>query len=289
MRYAMLLLLCGVIAGGCADSKSAPSESPRSSADVSKASPAAQNATAAPPGSPGAAQTATNRKIISTVSLDLVVQEFGGVQQEIERLIQKTPGAYISEAVLSGTRGYSRTGRWTIRVPQASYDATTTALRGLGEISQENKTSQEVTEEFVDLAARIKSKQETEQRLLKIQADRTASLDQVLVAEREVARVREEIERMAGRLNRLDDLVSLTTIRLNVSEIRTLQTGEIAFSDRLGTAWGTSVTRLLKLGQNTLLFVVTVAPWLPILAVAALALRLLIRRLNRPRPLTIRG
>ena len=51
-----------------------------------------------------------------------------------------------------------------------------------------------------DLAARIKSKQETEQRLLKIQADRTGSLDQVLVAEREVARVREEIERIKSNI-----------------------------------------------------------------------------------------
>jgi hypothetical protein len=141
-----------------------------------------------------------------------------------------------------------------------------------------------VTEEFYDLSARLKNKKETEKRLLKLQEEKTGELEHVLTAEREIARVREEIEQMEGRLNRLNDLTSLTTVKLSVEEIQTYQGEELAFADRVSGAWADSIGGLVDFGKGLVLFVVAIAPWLPILILAALGVRLLWRRVLRRKP-----
>lgn len=230
---------------------------------------------------------AVERKIIYTVSLDLAVTQFDGVQEQVERLVREQPGAYVSEATLSGVKGSHRTGQWTIRVPQEKYDTFTAALRALGEVRSESKNSDEVTEEFYDLAARIKNKKETEKRLLKIQEERAGDLEQVLASEREITRVREEIERMEGQLNRLDNLTSLTTIKLAVTEIVTYQgTQSLAFTARVSGAWNDSLQGLRHFGEGLAIFCVAVAPWLPIWIAFGFVVRFIWRRLfpRKPRP-----
>ena len=292
MNRLVVLLLGAALVAGCGEGLR-PSFEPRSvdsSAAKLAQAPAARNRAVDSAGGGAAglkSDDAFNRKIIYTVSLDLAVAQFDGIQEQIERLVREQPGAYVSEATLSGVKGSHRTGQWTIRVPQEKYDTFTAALRALGEVRSENKKSDEVTEEFYDLAARIKNKRETEKRLLKIQEERTGELDQVLAAEREVARVREEIERLEGQLNRLDNLTSLTTIKLSVAEIITYRgTQPLAFTARVSGAWTDSLEGLRHFGEGLAIFCVAVAPWLPIWIVLGLAARFIWRRLwpRKPQP-----
>jgi hypothetical protein len=291
MRLVVLLLLGSTMAMGCADEAKRAYES--RSANMAPVAPA-QNGDAASllaGGAPIAPGTLPNdkalqRKIIYTVSLDLAVTQFDGVQAHVEGLVKKHPGAYVAEATLSGAKGSRRSGQWTIRVPQETYDTFTAELRALGEVRDEKKHSDEVTEEFYDLQARIKNKKETEKRILKIQEERTGGLDQVLTAEREIARVREEIERLEGQLNRLDNLTSLTTIKLSVSEAITFHGEELAFTARLGGAWNDGIRSLRDFGQGLAIFLAAITPWLPVWLVIGFVVRLIWRRLfpRRARP-----
>jgi hypothetical protein len=247
---------------------------------------------AGPAGGPGTSPAAVKdlpRKIIYTVSLDIAVAQFDGVNEQVEKLVRQHAGAYISEATVSGMKGTRRSGQWTIRVPQDAYDTFTAALRGLGDVRDEKKHSDEVTDEFYDLSARIKSKKETESRLLEIQKERTGGLDQVLVAEREIARVREEIERLEGQRNRLDNLSSLATVKLSVGEIVTYQAEQpLAFTARVSGTWHESLEGLQEFGEGLAIFLVAITPWLPIWLILALAVRYSYRRLlpRRSRPAT---
>jgi hypothetical protein len=280
MNRVVVLLLGLVLVAGCGVEQRPAFESVSGKSAPSAPVPARVTSDIAGGGAAGVPDEALERKIIYTVSLDLAVTQFDGVQEQVEKLVQQQPGAYVSEATLSGVKGSHRTGQWTIRVPQEKYDSFTAALRSMGEVRSESKKSDEVTHEFYDLAARIKNKRETEKRLLKIQEERTGGLDQVLIAEREVARVREEIERLEGQLNRLDNLTSLTTIKLSIAEIITYQ-GEqpLAFTARISGTWKESLEGLRQFGEGLAIFLVAIAPWLPIWIALGFAVRFGWRRL----------
>jgi hypothetical protein len=222
------------------------------------------------------------RKIIYNLGLDVIVADFSPVPAKIEAAVRQSPQAYISGAAVTGTAGSHRQGDWTIRVPQDQYDGLVETLRGLGEVMREQKTSQEVTEEFYDLQSRLNNKQETEKRLLKLQQDRTGDLKDIVAVEEQIDRVREEIERMQGRLARLENLSSLVTITLRVVEMRDYRPEQtIAFGERASSTFQSSFAGLALFGQNLALFAVALAPWLPLLVLLALAIRALVRRYRR--------
>ena len=84
---------------------------------------------------------------------------------------------------------------------------------------QKNTTdSQDVTEEYYDVEARIKNKRVEEERLLKHLEQSTGKLEDILKVEKEISRVRGEIERQQGRLQYLDKLSALTTVTITLHE-----------------------------------------------------------------------
>jgi hypothetical protein len=233
-------------------------------------------------GALAAATGQLQRKIIYNLGLDIVVGDFSGVQKRIEEIVRQSPQAYISAAAVSGSKGLQRTGDWTIRVPQDQYDRLVESLRALGEVTREQKTSQEVTEEFYDLQSRLKNKQETEKRLLKLQQERTGDLKDIVAIEEQIDRVREEIERMQGRLNRLENLTSLVTITLRVVEIRDYQPETtISFGTRAASTFQSSWAGLREFGEGLALAAVALTPWLPLLVAVGIVLWKGVRRLRR--------
>jgi hypothetical protein len=75
-----------------------------------------------------------------------------------------------------------------------------------------------VGEEFVDVTARVANARRLEQRLVTLLATRTGKLEDVLAVERELARVREQIERYEGRLRYLSTRVETSTLTVTVHE-----------------------------------------------------------------------
>ena len=81
-----------------------------------------------------------------------------------------------------------------------------------------NVAAEDVGEEFTDITARVANAHRLEQRLIDLLATRTGKLPDVLDVERELARVREEIERMEGRLRYLKTQVATSTLTVTVHE-----------------------------------------------------------------------
>jgi hypothetical protein len=82
---------------------------------------------------------------------------------------------------------------------------------GLGEVQSQTQGSEDVSERFIDLKARLKSAEREEQSLLSL-LERTLKVNEILTVERELNRVRSEIERLQGQLNFLERRVDLATI-----------------------------------------------------------------------------
>jgi hypothetical protein len=211
-----------------------------------------------------------SRKIIYTANVDLVVEDFSPMPERVGALVKKYD-AYVAGSSLTGKAGDSRRATWKIRVPVARFDEFVAAAKELGELVTASTTSQDVSEEYYDVDARIRNKTKEEERLLKLLEERPGKLEDVIAIERELSRVREELERMQGRLRVLADMTSMTTVQLSVSEIRGYEPPQAAtFVTRTARALDGSLTALLAAGEAIVIAVVIAAPWLPafILALA---------------------
>ena len=91
-------------------------------------------------------------------------------------------------------------------------------IRPLGHVDSESQSGEEVTAAFTDLEARLANSRHTEQRIVDLLRERTGKLSDVLEAERELDRVRGEIEQMEAQRKGLLKRVDYATLTLNVNE-----------------------------------------------------------------------
>ncbi len=108
--------------------------------------------------------------------------------------------------------------RSSSRCPSLRFDELTEGLQPIGRLEFVNVGAEDVSEEFVDLTARVGNGRRLEDRLVELLRTRTGKLQDVLSVERELARVREEIERMEGRLRFLKTSAQLSTLSVSLHE-----------------------------------------------------------------------
>lgn len=272
---ALLLLGCG-----------GPMESMKLALPASSA-PATDRAAKAEAGADAAQDQAppanVPRKIIYTANIDLLVEDLDKVEPQVPELVA-TFGGYISKQDLSGATGSYRRASWTVRVPIDKFDAFLVAVAALGETQRRTLDTQDVTEKFFDTEARLKNKRVEESRLLKLLEERTGKLEDVLAVERELTRVRGEIEQLDGSLRLLTNLTSLSTITITATQRRDYKPPESPlFSTLIGRTFFDSVDALVRVGKSIVLTVVALVPWLPIIVLLVLLVRFLLRRAFGPR------
>jgi len=247
-----------------------------------EAAPAADASSAALPTSRLATdKEAVKRRIIYRADVDLVVEQFEPLPERVEELVRQH-GGFVSASSIAGSPGRPRSGRWTIRVPVDRFSEFLAAVRLLGEVRSVNSTSDDVTAEFYDIEARIRNKQQEEERLLKLLAEATGKLEEVLAVERELSRVRGEIEQAQGRMRMLKDVTELTTVTVTVTEIKDYVPDEApTYVTRVRRAFMSSTVAVVATAQVLSLVAVALVPWLPaplLLVLAVLTLRRLRRR-----------
>ena len=145
---------------------------------------------------------------------------------------------------MSGSRGDARTLTATLHIPAAQLDAAMSTLKSIGRVVDEAQSGEDVTEQVVDVTARLANARNTEKRLTDLLQKRTGDLADVLAAEREIARVREEIERFDAQRQALGRRVTYATLNLEIVEEprATLNLGPRPLPGRFREALVTGVT-----------------------------------------------
>ncbi len=280
MRWAVPWCLVVVVATGCAESGHAPREAAsRSNKWVGRSPAASAESTAGDKAkSPQPPSTeALQRKIIYTATVNLAVEQFDPVPARVETLVNRF-GAYVAHSQITGSPGSPRRGQWTLRVPADRYQALLFATRELGEIQNVSSDSQDVTEEYYDVEAHIRNKKQEETRLLELLSKATGKLEEVLAVERELARVRGEIEQMEGRLRVLSSLTTMSTVNLEVSEIKDyVPEKSVTYVTRLHRAWEGSTAGLVSTVQTLSILFVALLPWIGTFLVPVLVVVLTLR------------
>lgn len=165
------------------------------------------------------AQATTTRKIIRDVTLRLRVEEVGAAVEQIQAIAEASGGYVANTDLYEGDDGQLR-GTIVIRVEAGQLDAALDQIRGLSrEVLAERSNARDVTEEYVDLQARLDNLQRTEQELQSLLTEvreNTRSAEDVLSVYRELTQIRGEIEQIQGRMNYLDNLSSLATVTIEL-------------------------------------------------------------------------
>lgn len=168
---------------------------------------------------------------------------------KIRQLVAQV-GGYVANSSMSGGRDQIRQASFEVKIPSAKYDEAVSSLSAVGKVETVNSSAQDVGEEFVDVTARVTNARRLEERLINLLANRTGKLDEVLRVERELARVREEIERYEGRLRYLTSRASMSTLVINAHEPAPLignQPGENPIGAAVRRAWDNFVALLAAL------------------------------------------
>ena len=156
----------------------------------------------------------TARLLIRTGEISVEVDSLEPAVERVQQ-IARTVSGFVANTSTQTTEA-RRSATIEIKVPATRFDQAVERLRSVGKVEAVNVTVQDVGEEYVDVAARMANAQRLEARLLGLLATRAGRLEDVLQVERELARVREEIERFAGRLQFLRQHAALSTLTVQL-------------------------------------------------------------------------
>jgi len=163
------------------------------------------------------AATARIPMIARTSQLVLTTQEFDKTRRSLEDTLKRHSG-YVGQLSVSAPAGAGRVLEATLRTPADRLDLVTAELKKLGRVESESQQGEEVTQQYVDLTARLSNARNAESRLTDLLRQRTGKLADVLAVELEIDRVRGEIERMEAEKKNLANRVDFATLNVKLVE-----------------------------------------------------------------------
>jgi hypothetical protein len=219
-----------------------------------------------------------NRKVIVEALIKLAVPSLSILESEVPKLT-KQHGGYLAQAAVDRTQGMHLKGRWVARIPVKQFEAFVDEISKLGVAESFDQHTQDVTEEYVDLETRIANEKQLETRILSLLTKNSDEIKDVIEVERELARVRGEIEKMQGRLTFLANRTEYTTVTIEaVEREKYVPPRALTFFDRITQAFLLSLNTLRDIGQAAVISLVFLSPWLLIVPIVAITIRWSLRR-----------
>ena len=198
------------------------------------------------------------RMVVYTARISLKVEDIDASIDEI-KLVTVIHGGFISTISSRDERGSV-----SIRVPQSRFHEAIEDLEELGEVVTRDLQGEDVTEEYVDLEAQLTALEAQEARFLEI-LQMGNTVEDVLKVERELQHVREDIERIQGRVNYLDSRVELSTITVSLS-LEDEEPVEVTLAWFPEVDWGvpvrTGLAVLFTITQGMLTMIIVIGPLL---------------------------
>ncbi len=199
------------------------------------------------------AKTPENRKLIWTADLEFQVKDVDVSTEKINALSEKYDG-FVSDMMLSNNR-YRISNTITVRVPNNNFQKFISAIKGEALfMDRADISSDDVTEEYVDIQARLKAKREVRDRYIEVLKTKAGTVKDIIEAEEAIRVITEEIEAKEGRLRYLNDRVDLSTVTITMYEkveyVDSPERYEKSYSDEVGDSFGTGweAVKIILLG-----------------------------------------
>lgn len=223
-----------------------------------------------------ASEQAPQRLIIKDGRMVITVVDTETAVSRATQLVVESGGYIISQNTYDDDLGY-KYATMRLAVPVDQFEFALRELRRLGEVIDESSSGTDVTDEYVDLNARLTNLQITRERLLEF-LDEAGTIDEILEVNEELVKVEEEIAIIQGRIDSLRDRAAFSTIDLTLNPLLPTPTPSPTAtatplptpeSWRPGDTAGTAVVQLQNSAQNvadfTIFYGILLGPWLMLL------------------------
>lgn len=223
-----------------------------------------------------------DRMVIHHGSLHLTVNDIDEADGDIQRLMNEYEGYIVHSTTHHEDKNII--SNFTVRIPEDSFQKFLLEIEEVAvKVVEKSISGEDVTEEYVDLEARLKSKKAVETRLLDLmeKADET---DDLLKISNDLSQVQEEIEVIIGRQKYLDNQVAYATvdIRLEESSVSALNEGELNTWERTKQQFVQSANFLLRAFSGLIVFFIGSLPVItPLLIVGGVVYYVMKRKKKR--------
>jgi vacuolar-type H+-ATPase subunit I/STV1 len=259
--------------------------------------------TAAPPTAPEVVQrsatdasganvpnaASAERMIVYTVQLGLEVQDTEKAVDQITNVVKQFNG-YVAGANLSRNARGKMQGTITVRVPAQSLDAAQKQIEALGlKVLTRNQASNDVTDQYIDLNARLTNLQAYEAELTKLLAtvrERTGKAEDILAVYNQLTQVRGQIEQIKGQMNVLEKTSTLATLTIQLTpheEVEVLEPDTWMPNKTAAQALKTLVQALQGIADLTIWLALFILPVLIVLALPLVVLAFIARAMLKRR------
>ena len=207
--------------------------------------------------------TVQDRMIIYNGYISLETDDIDGTLNRIRSLAEGYNG-YVAGTSRSMI-GNQALADITIRIPQNRFRSTIDDILTYGKVLDERSTSEDVTEQYIDLKARLKNLKILEESLADL-LNRTATIEEILKVEQELARIRGEIDSLQGQLNYLERNVTMSMIKVSLREPSSPFTPP-------GMDWGetfeTAIRGLFAVISGLIILIIAILPLIVIIGIPA--------------------
>lgn len=219
----------------------------------------------------------TGRKIILTATINYETKKYDESLQLVLKEITAN-GGYVQSSIYYGDNSeYStRSCSITARIPSDNYSEFLNKIEGAGSLVRKNESSDDITAQYVDVEARLSSLRTEEATLLGI-LEQATTIEDVIVLQDKLAEVRYQIEYYTSTQRTYDDLVSYSTITVELDEVREYTPVQQGFGDRVKTAVVDSATTFVNGVQDVIIAFIFLLPSLVLLAVIVLIIVLIVK------------
>lgn len=226
------------------------------------------------------------RKMIMTARLELTVDNLVDLEQRIVSLVTNH-GGHIQRSFFNNREG-NQYWEFTLRIPVGVYEQGISDISALGKVLSSSSNGQDVTEEYMDLAARLRVLERQESELLAL-LTKAVGIEDYLKVETHLNRVRIDIEQTTGRLKYLSNRVDLATIELFIRPAQGVVSPDLkgfaGLGQQIKVAFMRGINGLVALVVGFLVAIASLAPFLVLIVpVVLLLLVLLRRRRNNTKP-----
>ena len=166
-------------------------------------------------------ESASNRKLIRNVSMDVETEQFDELIGQIEEKT-KALGGYIEDSYTYNGRSYrsndTKNANLTIRIPSVKLDEFLSAVSDQSNVTSKNETVTDVTLQYVDLESHKKALEAEQERLLEM-IEQAETVEDMITIESRLSEVRYQLESQESQLRTFDNQIQYSTVYLNIAEV----------------------------------------------------------------------
>jgi hypothetical protein len=227
-----------------------------------------------------------SRKVIQSGEVTIQVKQYERFFDALQKRMGRING-YVSNVQSQRSGDAVSSASLTLRVPPDQLNALVSWMREQGVLITERIQTEDISEQYYDLKARLENARRFENRLLEMLKSETGKLQDLILVEEKINQIREQIEQMEGKMRYFDALTSLATLSIQVQvESVYVPLQKPTFVKRALESAKESVNALWSATQEAAILLIVVLPWMIPATAMFYIMRLAFRYVRRNRRLT---